>query len=127
MPQCTIRRHCSEIIRQYFEPKSDAGKCHLFLSLIKSRSFAIGRRILGIKTLRNTESSSHIVKSLVKAFMSIGKKFRSKDCNIARRVLAKSILNRSTRKCRLIKHTLEIVNLNSKTLKNTLLEEIVLT
>ena len=39
MPQCTIHRHCSEIIRQYFEPKSDAGKCQLFLSLLKSRSF----------------------------------------------------------------------------------------
>ena len=68
MPQRTIHHHCSKIIRQYFEPKSDAGKCQLFLGLLKSRSFAIGRRILGIKTLRNIESSSHIVKYLVRAF-----------------------------------------------------------
>ena len=27
MPQRTICRDCLEIIRQYFEPKSDAGKC----------------------------------------------------------------------------------------------------
>ena len=86
MPQRIICHHCSEIIRQYFEPKSDAGKCQLFLSLLKSRSFAIGRRILAIKTLRNTKSSSHILKSLVKAFTLIGKKSRSKDCNITRRV-----------------------------------------
>ena len=55
MPRCTIRCHCSEIIRQYFEPKSDARKCQLFLSLLKSKSFSIGTRILGIKTLKNTE------------------------------------------------------------------------
>ena len=73
MPQHTICRHYLEIIRQYFEPKLDAGKCQLFLSLLKSRSFSIGRRILDIKTLKNTESSSHIVKSLVRAFTSIGK------------------------------------------------------
>ena len=73
--------------------------------MLKYRSFAIGRRILGIKTLRNTESSSHIVKSLVKAFTSIGKKYRSKDYNIARCVLAESIVNRSIRQCRLIKCT----------------------
>ena len=48
---------------------------------------------MGIKTLKNIESSSHIVKSLVRAFTSIGKKYRSKDCNIAHRVLAKSIVN----------------------------------
>ena len=86
--------------------------------MLKSRSFAIGRRILGIKTLKNTESSSHIVKSLVRAFMSIGKKSHSKDCNIAHCVLAKSIVNRSTRQRRLIKCTSEIVNLNPKNLKN---------
>ena len=117
MPQCTIRRHYLEIIRQYFEPKYDVGKCHLFLCLRKSRSFLIGRRILGIKTLKNIESSSHIVKSLVRAFMSIGKKYRSKDCNIACHVLAKSIVNRRIRQCRLSKCTSEIVNLNPKTLK----------
>ena len=105
MPQRTIRCHCLEIIRQYFEPKSYASKCQLFLSFLKSRSFAIDRSILGIKTLRNTESGSHIVKSLVKAFTSIGKKYRSKYCNIARRVLAESIANRSTRHRHLIKCT----------------------
>ena len=72
---------------------------------------------MGIKTLRNIESSSHIVKSLVRAFALIGKKYRSKDCNIARRVLAESIVNRSTRQRHLIKCTSEIVNLNPKTLK----------
>ena len=101
----TIYSHCSHILKQYFEPKSNAGKCQLFLSLIKSMSFAICRRILGIKTLINTESSSHIVKSLVKAFTLIGKKYRSKDCNIVRRVLAESIVIRSTGQCSFIKCT----------------------
>ena len=85
--ESNIRCHCSKIIKQYFEPKSDAGKCQLFLSFLKSRSYSIGRRILGIKTLKNTESSSHIVKSLVRAFTSIGKKSHSKYCNIAHSIL----------------------------------------
>ena len=72
---------------------------------------------MGIKTLRNTESSSHIVESLVKAFTLIGKKYRSKDCNIAHRILVESIVSRSTRQRCLIKCTSKIVNLNSKTLK----------
>jgi len=37
----TIKHHTSQIIKQYFEPKPDASKCQLFLSLLKSRSFAI--------------------------------------------------------------------------------------
>ena len=105
-----------KLLNNNLEPNSDAGKCQLFISLLKSRSFPIGRRILGINTLRNTESSSHIVKSLVKAFTSIGKKSRSKYCNIARCVLAESIVSRSTRQRHLIKCTSEIFNLNKKTL-----------
>ena len=38
IPKHTIHLHCSKIIKQYFEPKSNAGKCQLFLSLLKSRS-----------------------------------------------------------------------------------------
>jgi len=72
---------------------------------------------LGIKTFRHIESSSHIVKYLVKAFTSIGKKYCSKDCNIACPILSESIVSRSTRQCRLINCTLEIFNLNPKSLK----------
>ena len=49
------------------------------------------RRNLGIRTMKNIESSNHIVKSLVVAFTLTGKKTRSQDCNVARRVLAESI------------------------------------
>lgn len=127
IPQCTIRLHCSQILKQYFEPKSDVGKCQLFLSFLKSRSFLISRRILGIKTLKNIESSSHKVKYLAKSFTSISKKYHSKDCNITRHVLVESIVSRRTRQCHLVKCTQKIVNLNPKTLKNNLLEDIVLT
>ena len=45
------------------------------------------------------------------------KKTRSKDCNVARHVLAKSIICRSTRQHRLLKCTSQIVPLHPKTLK----------
>ena len=72
---------------------------------------------MSIKTLKITKSSSHIVRYLVKAFISIGKKSHSKDRNITRCILAKSIVSKSTRQHCLIKCTLGIVNLNPKTLK----------
>ena len=46
----------------------------LFLALLKYRNMATGRRNLGITTMKNIESSNHIVKSLVTAFTSISKK-----------------------------------------------------
>ena len=46
----------------------------IILSLIKSRSLAIVRRKIFIKILKNIESSDHIVKFLIDAFTSIGKK-----------------------------------------------------
>jgi hypothetical protein len=99
------------------EPKSDVGRCQLFLCLLRSRSLVVVRRKLGRKTLKNTESISHIVKSIVKAFTSIGKKIHSQDCNVACHVLAESIVSISTIQCYLMKYTSQIVNLHPKTLK----------
>jgi len=113
----TILRHSSQIMKQYFDNKSEADKCQLFLALLKSRNIATVRKILGITTMKNMESSNHIVKSLAAAFTFIGKKTRSKDCNVARCVLAESIVCRSTRQRRLLKCTSEIVSLHPKTLK----------
>ena len=76
------------------------------------------RRNLRITTMKSIESSNHIVKSLAAAFTSIGKKTRSKDCNVARRVLAESIVCRSTRQRCLLKCTSQIVPLHPNTLKN---------
>ena len=89
----------------------------MFLALLKFRIIATVRRNLGIRTLKNIKSSNHIVKSLVAAFTSIGKKTRSQYCNAAHRVLDESIVCRSIRQCRLLKCTSQIVPLHPKTLK----------
>lgn len=68
----TIHYQSYKIIKQYFESKFDAIKCKLLLSLLKSRSLNIGRRILGIKIVRSLETSSHIFRSLVNTFQKIG-------------------------------------------------------
>ena len=115
--KCTILRHCSQIMKQYFDNKSEAGKCQLFLALLKSRNMATVRRNLGIRTMKNIESSNHIVKSRAATFTSIGKKTHSQDCNVVHRVLAESIVCRSTRQRRLLKCTSQIVPLHPKTLK----------
>ena len=116
--KCTILRHSSQIMKQYFDNKSEASKCQLFLALLKSRNMATVRRNLGIRTMKNIESSNHIVKSLATTFTSIGKKTHSQDCNVARHVLAESIVCRSTRQRCLIKCTSQIVPLHPKRLKN---------
>ena len=72
----TILRHSSQIMKQYFDNKSEAGKCQLFLALLNSRNMATVRINLRITTMKNMESSNHIVKSLVAAFTSVGKKTR---------------------------------------------------
>ena len=70
----TILRHSSQIMKQYFDNKSEAGKCQLFLALLKSRNMETVRINLGITIMKNIESTNHIVKSLAVAFTSIGKK-----------------------------------------------------
>ena len=89
--KCTTLHHCSQIMKQYFDNKSEASKCQLFSALLKSRNMATVRINLGITTTNNIESINHIVKSLAAAFTSIGKKTCSQECNVARCVLAKSI------------------------------------
>ena len=84
----TILHHCSQIMKQYFDNESESGKCQLFLAFLKSRNMETIRRNLGIRTMKNIESSNHIVKSLAAAFTSIGKKTCSQDCNVSCRVLA---------------------------------------
>ena len=64
----TILRHSSQIMKQYFDSKSEAGKCQLFLALLKSRNMETIRRNLGIRTMKNIESSNHIVKYIAAAF-----------------------------------------------------------
>ena len=81
--KCTILHHCSQIMKEYFENKSEAIKCQLFLALLKSRNMESVRKKLGIRALKNIESSNHIVKSLDAAFTSIGKKTHSQDYNVA--------------------------------------------
>ena len=47
VPKRTILRHCSQVMKQYFDNKSEADKCQLFLALLKSRNMTIVRRNLG--------------------------------------------------------------------------------
>ena len=54
------------------------------------------RRNLRINMINSSEPSSHVVRSLVYAFSTIGKKSRSKDHNVAHRVLSQSIMNKKT-------------------------------
>ena len=68
----TIHYQTFKIIKQNFKSKLDAGKCQLLLSLLKSRCLAVVRKILGIKTVRGSETSNHIVRSLVDVFQKIG-------------------------------------------------------
>ena len=70
----SILHHSSQIVKQYFDNKSEAGKCQLFLALLKSRNMETIRRNVGITTMKNIESSNHIVKSLVAAFTRLVKK-----------------------------------------------------
>ena len=114
----TILHHYSQIMKQYFDNKFKAGKCQLFLALLKCRNMSTVRKKLGIRTMKNIESSNHIVKSLADAFTSIGKKTHSQDCNVACCVLAESIVSISTRQHRLLKCTSQIVPLHPKHLKN---------
>ena len=76
----------------------------------------IVRKKLGIKMVRNSGPSSHIVKSLVDAFGKIGKNTRSKDRNAVRHVLSQTIVNKNTKLLHFLKPTCKIVNLNVKTL-----------
>ena len=76
----------------------------------------IVRKNLRIKMINNSEPSSHVVRILVDAFSTIGKKSRSKDRNPARRVLSQSIVNKSTRALRLLKPTSKLVGLDIKAL-----------
>ena len=62
--KCTILRHCSQIMKEYFDNKSEVGKWQLFLAFLKSRNMATIRRNLGIRTMNNIKSSNHFVKSL---------------------------------------------------------------
>ena len=72
LPDRTIHYQTFKIIKQYFESKSDADKYQLLLSLLKSRCLVVVRKILGIKTIRLSETSNHIVRNLVDAFQKIG-------------------------------------------------------
>jgi hypothetical protein len=65
LPNHTIHYHSYKIIKGYFEPKSNAAKCKLFLALLKSKSLIVIRIILEIKTTKSLETSHDIVRNLV--------------------------------------------------------------
>jgi hypothetical protein len=124
LPNQTICYQSYKIIKEYFEPKSDAAKCQLFLSLLKSRSLIVVRRILGIKIVKSSETSNHIVRILVDVFHKIGKKTHSQDHNATQHVLSQSIVSKITRKHCFLKQTSHLIKCNVKTLQSILLDEI---
>ena len=69
-----------------------------------------------IKMINSSEPSSHVVRSLIDAFSTIGRKYRSKDHNVAHRVLSQSIVNKRTRALLLLKPTSKLVGLDIKAL-----------
>ena len=75
------------------------------------------RKNLRIKMINNSKPSYHVVKSLVDAFSTIGKKSCAKDCNAARCVLSQSIVNESTKALRIFKPTSKLVGLDIKALR----------
>jgi len=60
--------HSYKTIKEYFETKFNATKCQLFLSLLKSISLTVVRKILGIKIVKRLETFQHIVIKLVDDF-----------------------------------------------------------
>ena len=105
LSKCSIAYQTQKILDKYFDSKFDGDKSRLFLSLLKSRSMNIVRKMLGIKMVRNSGPSSYILISLVDSFGKIGKKTCSKDRNAAHRVLSQAIVNKNTRVFRLLKPT----------------------
>ena len=101
---------------QLFDSKCDGDTCILFISLLKSRYMTVVGRNLRIKMINSYEPSSQVVKSLVDAFSTIGKKSCSKDHNVARHVLSQSIVKKSTRALHLLKPTSKLVGLDIKAL-----------
>ena len=89
----------------------------IILCLLKSNFLVVVRRILGMKMVRILDDNNHIVRNLQSAFNAIGKTSRTKDLCVARRALSKSVVSKSTRKCRLLSHTSHILKLNTKAVK----------
>ena len=89
----------------------------LFISLLKSRSMTVVRINLRINMINSSEPSSHVFKSLVDAFSTIGKKSHSKDRNATRRVFSQSFVNKSTRALCLLKPTSKLVGLDIKAVR----------
>ena len=114
LSKCSIAYQTQQILNKYFDSKCDGDKCRLFLSLLKYRGMNIVRKSLGIKMIKASGPSSHIVKSLVDAFGKIGKNTRSKDRNAARHVLSQAIVNKNTRVLGFLKPTSKLVNFNFK-------------
>ena len=91
--ECTLCKRniayqSQQILVNYFDSKCDGDKCRLFIFLLKSRSMTVVRRNLRTKMINSSEPSSHIVRSLVDSFSTIGNKSCSKDRNVARCVLS---------------------------------------
>ena len=117
LPNRTIHYHSYKTIKEYFEPKSYASKCQLFLALLKYRSLTVVRRVLGIKIVKSVEKSHHIVRNLVNDFQIIGKKSHSKDRNATRHVLSQSIVSKIMKKHCFLQQTSHLMKCNVKTLR----------
>ena len=109
MSKHSIAYQYQQILVNYFHSKCDGEKCRLVISLLKSSSMTIVRKNIRINMINSSKPSSQVVKILVDAFSAIGKKSHSKDHNVARHVLSKSIVNKITRALFLLKPTSKIV------------------
>ncbi len=102
LPKRTIDWQCSKILKEYFESKSDAGKCQLLLSLLKSNSLVVVRRILGIKMVKSLDVNNHIARNLQYTFNAIGNMSHTKYLFAAHRVLLESVVRKYSWKCHLL-------------------------
>ena len=108
-------------MKEYFESKGDACKYQLLICLLKSNCLVVVRRILGRKMVRSLDANNHIVRNIQSAFNAIGKTSRTKDICAACRVLSESVVSKSTQQSHLLSHTSQILKLNRKLFRSTLL------
>ena len=113
-PNALLIKKCSKLMKEYFESKGDAGKCQLLLCLLKSNCLVVVRIFLGIKMVRSSEGTNHIVRNLQSDFNVIGKTSHNKYLCVTRRVLSESVVSKSTWKRCLLSHTSHILKLNRK-------------
>ena len=112
-PDCTIRKHVSNIIRLYFHKHQVVTQAHMLHGLLKHKKLKRHTKLLVFQDVKSRKACVNATKNISKAFYKFGKS-RKPDVQASCRVITIVVVAPSTSRKQMVATMLKLLHVSRK-------------